>query len=399
MSPESYMRPLEKRKRRYFFWLLGALFISVLPFLYLYATGYRFSWTERMNFISTGGLYIAAEQTGVEIYIDNQLARETRIFGKAFYAQNIDPATHRVHVQKVGYHTWVKELPVYAHLVTEVQAFNLPLVPHIRPITRLKTATGTPIVIPNDIGNTIMGHASSSVDVYATTTTATTTFTKNQEYADIQNTFGIAEQVTPKKKTVAQQVESALESATGVATTAKATTTKEYNNVRLFQDGDDVYAEWVGSREGMPYFYCAKAFDPLPKDAEGKPVYVSESTTSPLIPLAKKLPEIKNVQQKAAVLPDELMNPPVQKVPEGEACVPRIQIDRKWQKVKFFDFFPGNSNLVVMVLEHGVYAVETDNRSWQNVQPILEGDNLDARISNGHIVVYDGSLFYEMLYE
>lgn len=406
MSPnEPYMTPLPKRTRRHFFWFLLTLFVAVIPFLYLYAMGYRFTWTERFNFISTGGLFIAAEETGGEIYLDNELVRETRVFGKAYYAQNIDPGTHRVHVQKEGYHTWVKELPVYPHLVTEVQAYNLPLTPKFRPITRFETATGTPVVRLSEPSIAYFENASSTESIFATSTIATSTLVRSQEYTELLHLFAIEEATTTRARTVVERVETALKTTDAATTTvADATTTKEYNNVRLFQNGDDVFASWVGSREGMPYYYCAQDFEPLPKDADGAPIYSSMASSTDdkkELPLITKVPEEQPEigPQEAAVLPDELVNPPVQTVPEGEECVPEIRIDRKWQKVKFFDFFPGRTDLVVMVLERGVYAVEVDDRSWQNVQPILEGENLDARISNGHVVVYDGAVFYEMLYE
>jgi protein associated with RNAse G/E len=44
-----------------------------------------------------------------------------------------------------------------------------------------------------------------------------------------------------------------------------------------------------------------------------------------------------------------------------------------------------------------VYVVEIDDRSWQNVQPLLQGEGLSFYIENGNIYVYDGKLIYQVI--
>ena len=47
-----------------------------------------------------------------------------------------------------------------------------------------------------------------------------------------------------------------------------------------------------------------------------------------------------------------------------------------------------------MLTKHGIYAVELDNRSQRNIQPVIEEDNLDFRVlQNGTLVVFDGDKF------
>ena len=62
-----------------------------------------------------------------------------------------------------------------------------------------------------------------------------------------------------------------------------------------------------------------------------------------------------------------------------------------------FDFFPGSTDFVVVALKDGIYVVEVDDRSWQNVQPLVMGTNLAFHIENGSIYVYDGALIYQVL--
>lgn len=373
MSPQPYIQPLPYQRRRHVFLLLFTVFIVAIPILYLYATGYRFDFTERGNIISTGGMFIAAERTGAEIYIDDELVRETRVFRRAFYAQSIEPGTHRVHVQKDGHHTWVKELPVYPHLVTEAQAFNVPIVPEARIITRWQTSAGTPVVGASSV------LASTTQALSFATTTATSTHLLDTEYRSLLERFiATSSTSTPPANTVLVTELNATTSEERVI----ATSTKEYRGVRLFRKGEDVYARWIGPREEMPYYYCAEAFDligtsTLPRDSRG----VASVVTS------------LDDEETA-----ELLHP-VQQVDDDQVCEPEIQLDRKGQTVYDFNFVPGSIDFVAMSLESGVYVVEIDDRAWQNMQPLILNEGLRMRVENDRIYVYDGNLIYEMILE
>jgi hypothetical protein len=359
MHDEFEVQPLPQRERRNLFLLLVGLFVITLPFLFLYATGYRFDFGQATPFISTGGLYVAAERTGAEIYIDNELVRETRTFRKAFYAQGLEPGTHRVHVQKPGHHTWVKELPVYPHLVTEAQAFNVPLVPRVRTISPWKNAVGQTVLF--DAPTTV---ASSTNATVVATTTATRGLIPDTEYATLIRLFTAT--TTGNAPGQIQSIFNATGTDAGIAT---PTSTKIFNGVQLSQNDGDVFATYVGPRGQMPYYYCAKDFE----FAES-PVVDVRDTEKPLIG-------------------------PVQYIPEDVVCEPTIEIDRKGEEVRGFDFYPNSSDFVLMGLTSGMYVVEVDSRSWQNVQSLFLGEGLDFRIQNGSIYVYDGELIYQILLE
>lgn len=390
MHTAPQVQPLPYRHRKRTFGFLLTLFLVSLPFLYLYATGYRFDLNATSNIVSTGGMYVAAERTGSEIFIDGELVRETRAFRRAFYAQNLDPGTHRVHVQKEGQHTWVKELPVTSHLVTEAQAFNLPLVPQVRLITPWQSATGTAIV------KAPITYASSTNEYLATSTKTTAKFTPNAEYDSLIRFFGTTSPTTTPGAvaTVAKRIESFLDDpkATTTATSTKdtelATTTKESGGVRLYQDGDDVYAAWIGPFSEMPYYYCAEAFPPYSTST-------TTTTTTPAIALPAATAAARTATAEA--IEEGVLMQPVQTVPPDVVCEPKIRIDRKWQTVKHFDFVPGSSDYVIMGLEDGVYMVEIDDRSWQNMQPIMSGNDLDFRVENGAVYVFDGTIIYQMV--
>ncbi len=373
MAPHIDVQPLPYKKRRRTFLFLLFVFVVSLPFLYLYATGYRFDLKEPTNLVSTGGMYVAVERTGAEIYIDDELVRETRTFRKAFYAQNLDAGTHRVHVQKEGYHTWVKELPISKRLVTEAEAFNLPLVPQVRIISEWVSATGSPIV------STPLLLASTTQNVVATTTMATTSFIANDEYRSLIVHFGTTTEAT--KKGAAEQLKDILSNATTTIIEDTATSTIISNGVRLARADSELYASWVGPFEQMPYYYCAPEFPPY-----------STTSTSTFTEVVEREPV-----PESEIDSEELVMHPVQTVPKDTVCDPTIRIDRKWQEIRDFDFYPSTTDFVILALEDGIYVVEVDDRSWQNVQPLIMGYNLHMHIESGNVYVFDGTLMYQVL--
>ena len=353
-------RPLSLRERKFVFGILVLLFIIALPALYLYATGYKLSFNADDRFVSTGGIYVAADRTGAEIYIDDELVRETRAFRRAFYAQGLEPGVHRVHVQKPESHTWVKELPVYPHVVTEAQAFNMPLLPQVRVISAYRLAEGD-AVLP-----------------YALSVQATTT-----------NTFVFEEDLSPtvliddtEYQTLVQVFEGEIETTSfqdridaflSDTATTTATTTRTVGDVALFEQEGDVYARYVGTRESMPYYYCAPEYELLEKDVSHR------------------------ITPVAYAADDTLLLDGIETVPVDAICDPTIVLDDKGQEVSAFDFYPGSTDLAVLALEDGLYVVEIDDRGWQNTQPLLLGSGLDMRVYNGGIYAYDGAVMYHII--
>src|SRR5690606_13939335 len=158
-----------------------------------------------------------------------------------------------------------------------------------------------------------------------------------------------------------------------------ATTTKVWRNVQLFQIGEDVFARYIGAPGDMPYYYCAEPF----------PRYQPEmaSTTKAATGLTKTA--------SAAEFDDELLLE-VQTVEDSTSCDPTIMIDRANETVSYFDFFPNSTDLVIIGSDSGVFVVEIDDRAWQNRQPLILGTDLEVRVVNGNIYVYDGEYIYQI---
>jgi len=381
MNPEIEVQPLARKERKRTFVLMILVFLIAIPFLYMYATGYRFDITKPTSIISTGGLYVAVDVAEVDLFINDDLVTGARTFRNDFYVQQLDIETHRVHVQKEGYHTWVKELPISERLVTEVKAFNLPETPQVRVISEWVSATGS-AVVSEDIS-----YASTTNPIVATTTQKLLNFEKNSEFINLIALFATTSTSTNANSAVEEIRDLILggdATTTEDGVTERATTTKRTDDVRLFQVDEDIFVRWEGPFERMPYYYCAEEFER----------YSSSTATSSV------LEDILDPDLEEIDVPDDVMVlHPVQAILEDEECDPTIKIDRKWQTVHDFDFLPGSEDFVILVLDDGVYVVEVDDRAWQNVQPLFMGEGLEMRIERGDIYIYDGTLIYQVFLE
>jgi len=380
MTPQ--VKPLSYTHRNIFFYTLAAAFCLSLPFLFLYATGYRINLSQS-TLLSTGGLYIAAERTGAEIYIDNELVRETRVFRRAFYSQGLEEGTHRVHVQKEGHHTWVKELPVYPHLVTEAQAFNLPINPQVRLISSWQTNNGVQLLTAT---STVLENASATNQFLFEPRAATSTLVANTEYESLIKLFipETENASTTQKANGTIDIKNTINSLTQSTgeTNSLATTTKEWRGVRLYENNDkEVFATFVGPEAQMPYYYCADDFAP----------YTTATTTNNNLSASVSMVETTYAADYADEIPLE-----VQTVTD-ESCDPTIKMDTSNEAVNYFDFFPNSTDLVILGQDTGIYVVEIDDRAWQNKQPLLLGKNLIVRVQNGSVYVFDGKTIYQIV--
>ena len=78
---------------------------------------------------------------------------------------------------------------------------------------------------------------------------------------------------------------------------------------------------------------------------------------------------------------------------ESEVCKKEIII--KISKIEAFDFFPERNDLLIVKVSDGIYVVEIDERSSQNVQTLTLGTNLDFRVKNNENIYIkkDGKIY------
>lgn len=202
-------------KRRFYFYTLLAVFFLIIPVVILYTSGYRL---QGFHLVETGGIYIYSPEAGSVIYIDSNEERETNVFQKDYFVQDLTPGTYSVLIAKEGFWPWIKEVSVEERIVSEAIAFLIPKDPKsdVIPMTTLE------IVVKKN-GAT------------------TTVETANKEYNDALLLF--------KSPSL------------GIATTTLSgtTTTQKISHrgrVALWQEDNRILVRWLKDAESLPNYFC-----------------------------------------------------------------------------------------------------------------------------------------------
>ena len=83
--------------------------------------------------------------------------------------------------------------------------------------------------------------------------------------------------------------------------------------------------------------------------------------------------------------------------PSERTCRSSIKIDRQWQTVLDFDFFPSSTDLIVLHRVDGISVVEVDDRAWQNTQMLYNKPVDELVINNGRLYARTGDIIFELL--
>ena len=376
MSPDPTLQPLSRSNRSLIFRMLFLVFFIVMPVFVFYAMGYRIDLSKEGNIVTVGGMYITAGAEDVEIFIDEQPVVNMRIFRNAAYIQNLVEGMHRVQVSREGLHTWVKELPVFSHIVTEAQSFNMPIVPQVRVITKWLTPTGTPVVQLGSDAEMPFLFASTTNTFLATTTQRTSAFVENTEYEYVSSLFeeGSVQQNASQNSLPYFDENFVFSDQRMLTPTSTATTTKIVRDLELYEEDGEVYARWIGIDRTIPYYFCI--------------THTSATST----PEAYGTHVYDALEEQVGTTTDLGSS-------ESEGlryCRDTIRIDRLQQEGAWFDFLPSSMHHVLLLLEDGLYVVEIDDRAWQNTQLLYLGVDLQARVDSGRIYVFDGTHYFEV---
>lgn len=370
------VKPLSLWRRKIVFALLLLAFLLCLPVFIFYATGYRYDFSDRTPiFTATGGFYVSAEAPDNKIYIDDELVTNARTFRDASYIQGLEPGRHRLHVQAPGMHTWVKELEVYPHIVTEVESFNIPLVPQVRLVSQYVDSSGQAVFSPGSTSTAVFSVASTTNEYTVATTTSTSSLRSNQEFTLLQDLFDEQASTTAlraalKEINITGTFGFSTTSAKNLTLEEEATSTVARDALSLIVRGEDIYAVLqTNNTRLIPNYFCSEqmivaeaAPDTIPKDGQYETV----------IPVTVEVSDRLN-------------------------CRTEIKIDRKGKAVVDFDFSPMTTNLVILQLTDGIYVTEVDDRVWQNSQILYGGDDLEFIVYREGIYIRQGEIIFEIL--
>ena len=363
------VKPLSRWRRKLVFGLLLLAFVVSLPAFIFYATGYRYDLSSPSEiFTATGAFYISAETDGSQIFVDDIEIVDARTFRNASYIQGLTPGVHQVHVQVPGLHTWVKELEVLPHIVTEAESFNVPLVPQVRLVTPYQTSKGESVVAAKLASSSVFMQASTTNSYTFATSTATSSYARNQEYGVLETLFLEQASTTKLRETLQQREidDSRFSFATTTEEVIVATSTVVRDDLRLYESAGDIFVTvTTDDKKDIPYYFCQEQ--------------LVQATTTELV-----LPKQQPVD-----------TPPLVQ----ETCRSEIRLDRKNEEVLAFDFHPVNSNLVLLQSASGLYLIEVDDRSWQNSQPIYRSQNMTFVVYRGGVYLKENGIIFEVLLE
>ncbi len=380
MTPTIEMKPLSQTKRRIVFLLSLTLFVLAVPFSVFYAIGYRFDFTNELTSItSVGGMYVRNDTINTEMFINDEPVRDMRVFQRAAYIQNLAAGMHRLHVQGNEVQTWVKNLPVYAHYVTEVSSFNMPKVPQIRLITRWNNPSDGRGVVFEAATTTEFQFASTTNTLLLSSTTATSSLQINPEYAYVRSLIASSSEMKELLNLQERQKEKKTftfgQEPVATSSPILATTTKQWRDFALFEKQGEVYMSYEGEADDVPYYYCV--------------VYGGQRDTT--LEYGKHVYDALYEQFGTTGDMDDLNG--------NRLCREQIRIDRVGKTVQWFGFFPDSADIVLMHLDDGLYSVEVDDRAWQNTQLLYPGTDIHVVQDGGRIYVQDGEYYLEVFTE
>ncbi|HMO78928.1 MAG TPA: hypothetical protein PJ997_01880 [Candidatus Paceibacterota bacterium] len=94
-------------------------------------------------------------------------------------------------------------------------------------------------------------------------------------------------------------------------------------------------------------------------------------------------------------LMDTRKTPPFYYCLEWNDCRNQIIVD--WSdEILAFDFLSGRDDVLIVLVKEGLYAVEIDDRSERNIQPIYLGENIKFIKDRGQIIVSDAGKYYRL---
>jgi hypothetical protein len=330
------MKPLSKNIRQGTLWILLFLFLICTPVLIGFSKGYRLD--DALGLIQTGGIYLHSEIANTSVFLDEEFVENNGAFIKNTLVQNLLPNRYyAVRVQRENYQSWVKILSVEPNLVTEAQVLMLP-----KEFTwRVVQATTTLGVAPESQVN-----SSTTSDTEETLTQVPNPeyIELNELFADTGNQFEIEVATTTYEyvrgiriATTSTIIETRFpEWLSEVASTSqlsKKSMVKEREGMVTWVENGDVFAVWGRVNDPIPYFFCMTS------------------------------------------------------------CKEQLAIN--WSEpIQRYDFYPNRNDVLIVLSERGIYAIELDNRSERNIQTILEEPNLDFRLQgDGTLIVFDGEQY------
>ena len=337
---------LTRSKRKVLFWSSVVIFIAMIPVAILYALGYRLD--DAWSLKKTGGIYVSANITGSEIFLDNELQRRTNLLQNGIFIDNLSPGAYEILVLNQNYFPWKKKLEVRSQLVTEAHSFLIPIQTNAKILLRgkfsnLRASPSDPLIILTEekSGEKILRWYLPSSQEFLTDTGPLLRYEKSFEII----------------RWLPGGVVLKLD---GQIYQARFNLTR--NTATIVPPGDV-----LGS----------KSPEEIAKNLQRK-----DSRGELLIQYS---PENKTLQAKWISESE-----PPRYFPGREETLLTNHL------IKNFEIYTGRRDIVIAAFDNGIWAIEIDRRGGRIIQPIYKGGEPDFAIVSGRKELYilDGGILF-----
>ena len=106
--------------RRIIYIFFMVVFAAILPFIILYANGFRYNF-KKNNWQKTGIIFLESKPTEVEVYVNGKIVSEEI----PIRIKDLLPNEHELKIEQAGYATWQKNISVYEGQTTFLQYVRL----------------------------------------------------------------------------------------------------------------------------------------------------------------------------------------------------------------------------------------------------------------------------------
>ncbi|MSR73421.1 hypothetical protein EXS61_02380 [Candidatus Parcubacteria bacterium] len=284
------MKPLTLNKRAIYFYSFSLFFIIVIPFIIIYSLGYRF--TKDYSLSERGGIYVYVPESGTDIYINDEFKKTTGIFQHELFLQNLKPGQSTVSVSSLLFQPWQKIILIKEKEVSPV----------------------FPFLVPKDLGLREIVVATSTGALTSTSTSLAINVSEQKVILALFKEPAIVVQKQIKPATTTPEI---------FAITKK--------KIKIWSDGNKVFAKYIGEEDRTPPYFCLKT-----------------------------------------------------------VCDPILEIFNAKSPVRHMDFYPSRDDAIIVSAGDTMSALEIDVRLPQNIFTLYKGKKPDFRISGNKVYVKDG---------
>lgn len=207
--------------------LFTAVFAALIPFIVLFANGYRLG--DGLKIVQTGGIYVYVPESETSIYINEVLKQHTGNFQKELFAQNYPPGEYHVAVEHPDYLPWEKSVAVNAQEVTALYPFLIPQTYVFREIKQYEEE-GRAVTDTEELG-------------------------ENKEYVRVKTLFENA-QKEKEAATAQTENEKPADKNTEDDMKEQAVDMMERGKTAIWIDGKTIMAKWTQTGDWMPQYFC-----------------------------------------------------------------------------------------------------------------------------------------------